>query len=73
MKKIYKIEVDCAHCAGKAEAAAAKVEGVSSASINFMTQKMTVEFAEGADEKKVLKDILKACRRIERGFEIEFR
>ncbi len=72
MKKIYKIEVDCAHCAAKAETAAAKVAGVESAAINFMTQKMTVVFAEGADEKKVLRDILKACRRVERGFEIEF-
>lgn len=71
MKKTYKIEVDCAHCAAKAEAAAEKVEGVLSAAINFMTQKMTVEFADGADEKAVVKNILKACRRVERNFEIE--
>lgn len=71
MKKIYKIEVDCAHCAAKAEDAAKKVEGVIDLAINFMTQKMTVEFAEGADEKKVLKDILKTCRKVERHFAIE--
>ncbi len=71
MKKIYKIEVDCANCAAKAEDAAKKVAGVSDLTINFMTQKMTVVFAEDADEKKVLKDILKTCRKVERHFAIE--
>lgn len=71
MKKIYKIEVDCAHCAAKAEDAAKKVAGVNGLAINFMTQKMTVDFAEGADEKKVLKEILKTCRKVERHFSIE--
>jgi copper chaperone CopZ len=71
MKKIYKIEVDCAHCAAKCEDAAKKIAGVRDLSINFMTQKMTVDFAEGADEKKVLKDILKTCRKIERFFSID--
>ena len=71
MKKTYKIEVDCAHCAAKAEDAAKKVAGVSDLSINFMTQKMSVEFAEGADEKKVLGEILKTCRKVERHFAIE--
>jgi len=71
MKKIYKIEVDCAHCASLAEAAAKKVAGVCDLAINFMTQKMTVTFADGADEKRVLKGILKACRKVERHFEIE--
>lgn len=72
MKKTYSIEVDCANCANLMEAATGKVEGVSSAVVNFMTQKMTVEFAEGADEKKVMKAVLKACRRVEPDCEIEF-
>ncbi len=71
MRKIYKIEVDCANCAMLCESAAAKVDGVKAASINFMTQKMTLEFTDGADEGKVLKAILKTCRKIERGFDIE--
>lgn len=72
MKKTYKIEVDCAACAAKMEDAAAKVDGVSSANINFMTQKITVEFADGAEEKAVMKAILKVCRKIERDCAIEF-
>lgn len=72
MKKIYSIEVDCANCANLMEDAAGRTEGVASAAVNFMTQKMTVEFAEGEDEKKVMKKVLKACRRIEPDCEIEF-
>lgn len=65
MKKTYDIEVDCANCANLMETAANKTEGVSSAVVNFMTQRMTVEFAEGADQKAVMKAVLKACRKVE--------
>lgn len=72
MKKIYTIEVDCANCANLMEEAANKTEGVASATVNFMTQKMAVEFADGEDEKKVMKKVLKACRRVDPDCEIEF-
>lgn len=70
MKKIYKIEVDCANCANKMELAAKKTDGVLDASVNFMALKMTVEFNEGADEKEVMKRVLKACRKVESDCEI---
>lgn len=70
MKKTYKIEVDCANCANKMELAAKKVEGVADASINFMALKMAVEFEDGADEKAVMKRVLKECRKIEDDCEI---
>ena len=63
MKKTYKIEVDCAACALKMEEAAKKTEGVQDATVSFMTQKMKVEFAEGAEQKKVMNDVLKACKK----------
>ena len=53
------------------EEAANKTEGVSKATVNFMTQKMIVEFAEGADAKSVMKDVLKACKKVEPDCEIE--
>lgn len=53
------------------EEAAGKTEGVASAVVNFMTQKMIVEFAEGTDPKKVMKDVLKACKKVEPDCEIE--
>ena len=72
MKKTYKIEVDCANCARKMENTTNATEGVKAAVVNFMTQKMTVEFAEGADEKKVMKKALKNARIVDDDIEIEF-
>ena len=72
MKKSYKIEVDCAACALKMEDAAKKTEGVADATVNFMTQKMKVEFAEGADERATMEKVLKNCRKVESDCEIEF-
>ena len=46
MKKTYKIEVDCAACALKMEDAAKKVEGVTDATVSFMTQKLSIEIAD---------------------------
>ena len=71
MKKTYKIEVDCANCANLMEDAAKKTEGVANAVVNFMTQKMIVEFAEGSDPKTVMRSVLKACRKVEPACEIE--
>ena len=67
MKKSYKIDVDCANCANLMEQAAKKTAGVADASVSFMTLKMNVEF-----EKKVMKDVLKACRKAEPDCEIFF-
>lgn len=72
MKKTYSIDVDCANCAAKMEAAANGTEGVKSAVVSFMTLKMTVEFEDGADEKKVMKAVLKNCKKVEEDCDIEF-
>ena len=71
MKKTYKIEVDCANCANLMEDAAKKTAGVADAVVNFMTQKMIVEFAEGSDPKTVMQSVLKACKKVEPDCEIE--
>ena len=69
MKKIYKIEVDCAVCAGKIQDAVAKVEGVNSCTVNFMTQKMVIDIN---DEKfdEVFKQAVKVAKRVEPDFEV---
>ncbi len=72
MKKTYPIEVDCAACALKMEEAAAKTEGVAAASVNFMTQKMSVEFAEGSDPMETMHRVLRACRKVEPDCSIDF-
>ncbi len=70
MKKTYKIEVDCANCANLMEDAARKTAGVQTATVNFMTQKMIVDFAEGQDAKTVMQGVLAACKRVEPDCEI---
>ncbi len=70
MKKTYKIEVHCANCANLMEEAARKTAGVQAATINFMTQKMIVEFADGQEPKTVMAEVLKACKKVEPDCEI---
>ena len=70
MKKTYGIDVDCANCANKMEDAAKKTAGVKDATVSFMTQKMKVEFDEGADVASVMQDVLKNCKKVESDCEI---
>lgn len=72
MKKSYKIEVECANCANKMETAIAKIQGVKHATVNFLLQKLTIEFAEESEPKAVLTEALRACRKIEPECSIEF-
>ena len=70
MKKTYNIEVDCANCANLMEEATKKTEGIASCVVNFMTQKMAVEFEEGAAPSTVMENVLKACKKVESDCEI---
>ena len=70
MQKKFKIEVDCANCAAKIETAIKELPGVKNASVSFMAQKLLLE----ADDDKfgaVLKDAVKAAKKVEPDFEIE--
>ncbi|MBP3396215.1 MAG: heavy-metal-associated domain-containing protein [Clostridia bacterium] len=65
MKKVFALEdLDCAHCAARMEEGIRKLPGVVDVSVNFLTQKLTLE-AEDAAFDKVLKEAVKICRRIE--------
>ena len=65
MKKVFELEeLDCAHCAAKMEDAIKKLDGVISANISFMTQKLTIE-ADEKDFDKILKAAQKAIKKIE--------
>lgn len=65
MKKVFKIEdLDCAHCAAKMEDGIKKIDGVISAKVNFLAQKLTLE-ADDAVFDKVLSEALAVCRKIE--------
>ena len=68
--KTYDIDVDCAACALKMENAARNTSGVKDAQVSFMTLKMKVDFADGADEKSVMKQVLKNCKKVENDCDI---
>ena len=58
MKKTYSLEnLDCANCAAKMEEKIKKIDGVLSASVSFMTQKMTIE-ADEAEFDNIMKKVI---------------
>ncbi len=70
MKKVFKIEVDCAVCAGKVEEAIRKIDGVQEANINFITQKLSID-ANEAEFPRIIKEAKVVGRKIEPDFVIE--
>lgn len=65
MKKVYRMEdLDCAHCAAKMETAIAKLDGVKSVTISFLTQKLTLE-TESDDQTELMKQVVKLCKKVE--------
>ncbi|MDE7231302.1 MAG: cation transporter [Oscillospiraceae bacterium] len=70
MKKTFKlIDLDCANCAAKMENAIKKIDGVTAASVSFMSQKMTIE-ADDARFDEIVKEAVKVCKKVEPDCEI---
>ncbi|WP_270847623.1 cation transporter [Candidatus Collinsella stercoripullorum] len=47
MRKTFKLdEIDCANCAQKLQDAICKLDGVEKATVNFLTQKLTLTAAD---------------------------
>lgn len=70
MKKTFKlIDLDCANCAAKMEAAIKKIDGVSNASVSFINQKMTIE-ADDAHFDEIVGEAVRVCKKIEPDCEI---
>lgn len=60
MKKLFRLDgLCCANCASKIEREVGKLDGVTSATVNFMTTKLIIE---GQDEK--ISDIIAAAEKI---------
>ncbi|WP_329383166.1 heavy metal-associated domain-containing protein [Anaerofustis butyriciformans] len=65
MKKKFKMDnIDCANCAMKMEEAIRKIDGVDSANINFMLQKLTLE-ANEEDFEEIIKKARVAIKDID--------
>ncbi|MGI6664841.1 MAG: cation transporter [Christensenellaceae bacterium] len=67
MKKVFKLQdLDCANCAAKMEQGINNIDGVSSASVNFMSQKLIID-AEESSFDKIMKQVKKVMRKVEPG------
>ncbi len=65
VKKTFLLEdLDCAHCAAKIEDAVANIDGVESASVNFLKSSLTVEAPDDVFES-IMKKAVKAVAKIE--------
>lgn len=70
MKKHFKlIDLDCANCAAKMEAAINKIPGVNAATVSFMTQKLTIE-ADDSRFEEIMDQVVKTCKKVEPDCEI---
>lgn len=64
MNMKFKIKgLDCANCAAELEREIQKIEGVTKASISFMTERMEVEYE--SSEEEIIKKIQKVIKREE--------
>lgn len=65
MKKKFKLQdLDCANCAAKMEEGIKKIEGVTDATVSFMTQKLTIE-ADDERFDEIMKEAAEVCKKIE--------
>jgi len=70
MKKTFQLsELDCGVCAAKVENAVRKLDGVISANVNFVTQKLTLE-ADDAIFDEVVARVKVAVPKAERGCQV---
>ena len=70
MKKTFQmIDLDCANCAAKMEAAIKKLDGVNDASVSFLSQKMTID-AEDDKFGEIVKQAVKVCKKVEPDCEV---
>lgn len=65
MKKVFQLEdLDCANCAAKMERAISEIEGVNSATVSFVMQKLTIDVADDKFDE-VMKKVVKVCKKVE--------
>ena len=72
MRKTFELEdLDCANCAAKMAEGLRKIEGVTYADVNFLSQKLTLE-AEDSEFDESMKKAAKVCKKIEPDCRIKF-
>lgn len=65
MKKVFKmVDLDCANCAAKMENSIKKIDGVISANVSFMSQRLTLEADDGRFDE-IVQEVVKVCKKVE--------
>lgn len=60
MKKVFRLkDLDCANCAAKMEAAINQIDGITKATVSFMTQRLTLEC-----EADLMDEMLQKAQRV---------
>ncbi len=71
MKSNFKVKgLDCANCASELERRIAKIEGVEQININFMTQRMELEYSE-FNKEEIIRKVKRVIKKDEPDVEIE--
>lgn len=68
MKKVFAIkDIDCANCAAKIEDRINKLKGVKEANLNFMMEKLSIEFESDNEENVaiVMDEVKKVVKKVE--------
>ena len=69
MKEVFKLRgLCCAACAAKAERRIAKINGITIANYNFMTEKLTLEYT--GEREKILDQVREVIRKTEKSAEL---
>ncbi len=69
-KVLLLIGLDCANCATKIEKAVNSLDGVSSATVDFVSRKLTIEVDQKRDLSKVVEQASKIAVQIESGIKV---
>lgn len=68
MKKVYSIEgIDCANCAAKIEDKINKMKNIEEVNLNFMIEKLSIEFKVSTDEdvEEIMDEVRKLVKKLE--------
>lgn len=68
-KRFNMVDLDCANCAAKMEAAIKKIDGVNDAAVSFLAQKLVLD-ADDARFDDILKQAIAACKKVDSNVEV---
>ena len=68
-KRFNMVDLDCANCAAKMEAAIKKIDGVNDAAVSFLAQKLVLD-ADDARFDEILSQAIAAIKKVDRNVEV---